>query len=240
MKPYLLLSLSFLWFSSVTHGGTLGGSICPDGVTRVQVDLPENLRLRNKSGRDGAGLCVFTSLEMAAEWNNIVQLFGFRDYMTQFRGGGWPEKVDDYIGKLCSKRGLVKPEYIQVISSDLEILRVALACGRMVSVTYSVSATGRYGGRRIAHMVNLVHAGPGQAPDGRGWYGILDNNYTDKHEWLSEKEFVRTACYPGGKYWAVIFLNPSPPPNPFRERTVQHVPTVHVPGPLFPVLIAGH
>jgi len=157
---------------------------------------------------------------MASEWNNISQLFGFRDFMTKFPGGGWPEKVDAYIDKLCKARGLIKPQYMHVISSDLEILRLALRTGRMVCVTYSVSATGRYGGARIAHMVNLINAGTGGGGDGRGWYGILDNNYLNQHEFLSEKEFVRTACGRGGRYWAVIFMNPSPPPLPIHERMV--------------------
>jgi hypothetical protein len=203
--------------------GTLGGNIAPDGTTPVQIDLPQSLRLRNKVGTNRAGLCVFTSCEMAAEWQNVDQLFGFRDFMTKYAGGAGPARLDQMVDVLCKQRKLPKPRYIHVISADLEIIKTALRSGRLVCITYSKSVTGRYGGR-IAHMVNCPHAGVGNAPDGKGFWAVLDNNYIDKLEWLSEREFRDTACYPGGRYWAVIFQNPSPPPRPvFFERSSDHV-----------------
>lgn len=57
-----------------------------------------------------------------------------------------------------------------VEGSDLERLKLACRTGRMPGVTYAFSPTGRYGGARIAHMVNLVHADD-------QWFAVLDNNY---------------------------------------------------------------
>jgi hypothetical protein len=47
--------------------------------------------MKNKGGTDGAGLCVFTSIEIAAHWKNVEQLRGFQEKMTHEQGGGWPE-----------------------------------------------------------------------------------------------------------------------------------------------------
>jgi hypothetical protein len=196
-------------------GATVGGPIAPDG-TEIQIDLPGELHKKNTGGMGpggpgtGAGLCVFTSIEHAALWQNVAQLQGFQRWMTSKPGGGYPEKVDRMIEAYCAERRLPKPSYLQVRGNDLEILKLALASGRMPSVTYSYSPSGRYGGMRIAHMVNLVHG------DGRNWC-VLDNNFpgADKYEWMSTPEFLR--AYTAGEGWSVILLSPSPPPPP-RNR----------------------
>jgi hypothetical protein len=92
----------------------------------------------------------------------------------------------------------------------LDVLRTALKMGRMVSCTYSISPTGRYGGGRISHMVNLVHLDDKYA-------AILDNNYIGdtKYEWLTIDEFVKT--YTGGRAgWAIVLLDPGPPNLPYN------------------------
>ena len=66
-------------------------------------------------------------------------------------------------------------------------------------------------GGRIAHMVSLVHA------DDK-WFAILDNNFPGSIEWMSPEEFKRT--YTGGRAgWAVLLLNPGPPPPPCRDQS---------------------
>src|SRR6478736_5701824 len=67
----------------------------------VTCDLPVSEHLRNSAGRDGLGLCVFTSIEHAARWANETSLIGFRDFMTRQPGGGWPEKVDEFIPRMA-------------------------------------------------------------------------------------------------------------------------------------------
>lgn len=188
---------------------SVGGPVAPDG-THVQLDMPKDLHLRNCGGSDGAGLCVFTSLSHSAMWQNIPLLMGFRDYMKRYPGGGYPSKVTSYINKIAKEKNLPVPEYIQVESNDLEILKLACRTGRMPGITYSFSPSGRYGGGRISHMVTLVHAGVGKSGE---WWAILDNNYPGTLEWMNESEFRRT--YTGGsRGWAVIFLSPGPPPAP--------------------------
>ena len=192
--------------------GNVGSDTAPDGKTEVQCDLPTELRLKNKGGSDGrggpgtgSGLCVFTSINHSAHWQNVDALKDFRDWMTKLPGGGDPEKVDRMIEKKCKELGMPKPEYIQVERADLDILLLALKTGRMPSITYAYSPTGRYNGKRISHMVSLVHL------DDK-WAGVLDNNYPDALEWLTPDQLRKT--FKQGSGWCVILLAPPPPPVP--------------------------
>lgn len=187
--------------------------IAPDG-TQVQCDLPRKLHLRNTGGSDGprgpgsgSGLCVFTSLNHAAFWHNHQFLFDFQKWCMQRPGGGYPAKVDKYMDEISKEKGVPKPRYIQIESRNLDILRKGLKSGRMVSITYYRSPTLRYGGSTISHMVTLLHLDDKQAC-------FLDNNFPGTWEWCSVEQFLPTVASGGGNYWAVIFLNPGPPPPP--------------------------
>ncbi len=189
--------------------------VANDG-TVLQLDLPLSLHMRNTRGTDRAGLCVWTSLNHSAYWQNIQGLQGIQKYMTHLRGGGWPSRVDDLVPKVCASLNAPTPSVLNIQNKDLEILKLATRLGRMPGVTYSFSPTGHYGGRRIAHMVTLVGAGIGKGPDGKGWWCVLDNNYPDSYEWMSENQFLRTYTG-GGQGWCVIFGTPAgPPPVPFH------------------------
>ena len=69
------------------HDAKVGGDSAPDG-TPVQIDMPQNLRMHNTGGRDGSGLCVFTSINHAAIWQNVAQLKDFQKWMKSKPGGG--------------------------------------------------------------------------------------------------------------------------------------------------------
>lgn len=211
MRYYAALLLFFLTvpldYSQTPSGAKVGGNVAPDG-TEIHCDLPGSQHLQNKGGSDGAGLCVFTSVDHAARWQNVPALIGFRDYMTRYPGGGWPEKLAKYITKICKERGVPEPRYVQIENSrDLDILRLATKTGRFVSITYERSPTGRYNGQRIAHMVSVPHV------DDK-WVAVLDNNYPgpDRYEWMTPDEFLRV-CNPKG-FWAVVLLDNPPPPPP--------------------------
>jgi hypothetical protein len=165
----------------------------------VSTELPTSEHLRNKGGSDGAGLCVFTSIDHAARWQNVESLVGFRDFMTQYPGGGYPDKVDAMIKKKTKEQ----VQYVQFTDGDPAPLYLALRTGRMPCITYGYSP--RYG-HNIAHMVNLVYL------DDK-WACILDNNFPGTYEWVEHKEFIRRWNLGGGG-WSVILLNPSAPPVP--------------------------
>src|SRR5262249_53941041 len=84
----------------------VGGKVSPDGAAEITCDLPAAEKKRNASGRDGSGLCVFTSIEWAARWQNERRLFDFQKQMRAEPGGGWPQKVDRMIAQIPPGGGL--------------------------------------------------------------------------------------------------------------------------------------
>ena len=197
----LIISLLVLVLAGNVWAASVGGDKDPNGVY-LQCPLPVDLRKKNVGGSDGAGLCVFTSIEYAALYQDVYQLKEFQKWMRSHPGGGYPEKVDRMIEKLCQEKGWPKPRYIQNTTGDLDILIRACRSGRPPGITYSFSPSGRYGGGKIAHMVSLFHATG-------DWWGIADNNYPNEIEWLTTEEFVRT--FGGKSGWSVILLQPGPP-----------------------------
>lgn len=208
MKKLLLLPLLFLAIECCpckkSTAATVGGPVAPGGA-EVQIDLPQQFHLRNRGGSDGAGLCVFASLKHAAVWQDVDALTNIFEWMFRHPGGGYPDKVDRVIAQICKEKNVPVPPYLQVQGKDLEILKKALASGRMPCVTYSYSPTHRYGGR-IAHMVNILHG------EGDLWC-VLDNNFPKTYEWMDTREFSHSYLA-GGSGWAVIFLDNGPPPIP--------------------------
>jgi hypothetical protein len=190
----------------------VGGPVHADG-TELDCDLPGSLHRRNVQSR-GQGCCVFTSLHHASTWANLPALQEFPRWLQAkgLPGGGYPGNVKDRITAICRDRGLPEPAYIQVEGNDLEILRAACRTGRMPAVTYGFSPSGRYGGQRISHMVNLVHA------DDRHFV-VLDNNFPGEtaYEWLTPQEFLQAYRATGGNGWAVILLAEGPPPLPHHS-----------------------
>lgn len=184
----------------------VGGTMAPDGKTEIHCDLPGFLHKRNISSR-GQGCCVFRSGHHSALYQNVPALVDFPEWLVAkgLPGGGYPANVKERIERICKERGVPVPPYIQVTGMDLEVLKLACQTNRMPGVTYSFSPTGRYGGGRIAHMVNLVHADD-------QWFCVMDNNFigVTAYEWMTPDEFRRVYA-PG---WAVILLDPGPPPPP--------------------------
>jgi hypothetical protein len=178
-----------------------GGKVSPDGADEITIDLPASEKKHNTGGRDGSGLCVFTSIEWAARWQNERRLFNFQQQMRQEPGGGYPEKVDRMIARYAA--GV---PYLQYEGSDPSILAAALRSGRMPAVTYNGYDCHYRGG--VSHMVDLVHLS-------ERWAAISDNNYPKDNQivWMSPSEFLKR--WRGGRSgWTVILLRPPPPPVP--------------------------
>jgi hypothetical protein len=188
-------------------------------ATEVQCDIPADLHVRNRAGTDGSGLCVFASMKMSGHWHDEPVFLGLFEWMRARPGGGYPSKVDAMVSAFCKEKGLSRPMYLQIESANLDILRLACRTGRLPAVTYAISPTGRYGGRRLSHMVSLLAAGEGKGPDGKGWWVILDNNHPggEQLEWMSESQFRRTYTN-GASGWAIVLLRAGPPPVPRNQR----------------------
>lgn len=169
-----------------------------DGV-EVTIDLPKEQHVKNFGApADGAGLCVFASMDMAARWHHMPELTDIIHKLKQ--GGGWPEKVDKVLKENAPSR-----KYVQYEGASTALLDSAMSVRSPCCVTYGYGE--RYNNQKIAHMVILVHL------DDK-WAAIIDNNFPGTFEWMSRKEFLRRWMYPSGKGWAYTFLESPPPPIP--------------------------
>lgn len=182
----------------------LGDKTSPDGTVEVAVDLPYGQLARNISSK-GLGCCVPRSMEYAARWQQVPELYGLPEQMVAagIAGGGWPEKVDRLMARFAPDAA-----YLQDTTGSLEILSAIIASGRAAAVTYN-GHDPHYRGD-ISHMVCLV------ALDvGANWACILDNNYPQKDNlvWMGVGEFL-TRYNGGGRGWCFTLLSPGPPPPP--------------------------
>lgn len=180
------------------------GSGVPNGPVHegqaVNCDLPEPLRVKNTGGSDGAGLCVFASMEMAARYQNEKAVVGVFDWMKTQPGGGWPERVD----KIMAERS-PGVKYRQYAGTSLDFIREGIDSGRPVCVTYGYGEF--YNNQTIYHMVLCV----GMTDQ---WTAILDNNDPGRIWWMPTEEFRKRFIHPDGSGWAYYLLSPPPPPVP--------------------------
>lgn len=193
-----------------------GASSFINGVTHdgqsITCDLPGNQHIKNIGSRiDSAGMCVFSSIEMSALYQGLEQMRGWRNWCAQnYRGGGWPEKVDSCLAAWFKTKNIAPLPYIQYQGRNPEnILDLCEKTGRMASMTYGYSP--RYGGP-IQHMVCNVMF--------RQNYGVvLDNNFPgeDRYEWVTRQELVRRTIYPNKSAWVFVWVAAPPPPSP-RNR----------------------
>ena len=186
-----------------------------EGV-EVSCDYPATRHRKNIGGRDGAGLCVFTSVQHAADWQHLQPLGNdFQKWMSKQPGGGWPEKLTKMVREFCSDTKEPMPDMLQNVNGDLNLLTEAVNKGYLAGITYCRSPTGRYGGQTIAHMINCMGARLGPNKD---IWCVMDNNFPGSYEWMDEKDFVRSFRGNGGN-WFVIFLDkPQPPPIPRNSK----------------------
>lgn len=178
-----------------------GGKVSPDAKSEIKCDLPRSQKIKNTGGTDGAGLCVFTSIKWAMDYQNEPDGAHFRKDMEREPGGGYPDKVDRMMKKYAPS-----VQYIQDTSGDPEILRAILDSGRMACVTYNGHDC--HYPMSIAHMVDLVGFDD-------NWAVISDNNFIEDNQfvWMSPDEFIKRWRGTGGG-WVVCLLSPPPPPIP--------------------------
>lgn len=200
-----------------------GGLTSPDGKETVMLDLQPALRLKNTGGMGrggpgtGAGLCVFTSLNHAAFVQHVKCLQDLQKRMMSEPGGGYPQKVDQYIKRFCPD---MVGKYTQLANfkatpEDLTLLRDVLLSGRLPCITYDGTLDPHYHYQHIEHMVNLIHLSP-------DWAAILDNNFIRDNQiiWMKPAAlaWMLTAGHsrPG---WVVVFHAPGRLPIPHNSHS---------------------
>lgn len=184
--------------------------VSPDGIHAV-CDLPADQHMRNSGGSDGprgpgsgSGLCVPTSVEVAARWQNVRAIDGLQRFCQNYPGGSYPQKLAATLKAFCKAKGVAVPHYIQHTGGDLAFLDMAIKTRRMPGVTYS-GHDGFYRGF-IGHMVDLAHLDEEHS-------AIIDNNRPGQFVWMTRDEFAqRWREMSGG--WAFVWLAPPPPPGP--------------------------
>jgi hypothetical protein len=182
-----------------------GGRLSPDGAVGLVCDLPASERKKNIASR-GLGCCVFRSIDYAARWQQVPELYDLPEQLVQagIPGGGYPEKVDEVLAKFGP--GV---SYLQDTSGDADILEAILKTGRMPSVTYNGHDCHYFGS--IAHMVCLPYF-----DRATGWACISDNNFPGENQfvWMSPEDFLKRWKGGGGGGWVFALLAPPPPPPP--------------------------
>lgn len=178
----------------------------------LSADLPGGEQLKNVGSRkDGLGMCVMSSIEMAARWQGLEALRGLRDWCAREGGGAYPSKVDDQLKRFCAAQGVPLPRYVQAeTGSPEEILELLDRTRRLACITYGTGE--RYAGRTIAHMTCC--------PKFSGRYGVcLDNNFPgdQSYEWMARAELLRRIKHPAGRAWVFAWLDGAPPLPPFNR-----------------------
>lgn len=185
----------------------------------VTADFPGTLYIQNiGSHKDGAGMCVMTSITMLAHYLGLTDYYGLRDWCANEPGGAYRQKVDDQIKRYERAMGIKNPiPYLQYEGPSPEMVLESIDHARLpFAHTYGWSP--RYG-HRIAHMVANVHYGIGQ----ERLSVVLDNNPMSDFdipggkflEWMPKEEMVRRAKLgQGGNMWLFAWLAPPPPPCP--------------------------
>lgn len=184
-----------------------GGRVSPDGDVELVCDLPASERKKNIASK-GLGCCVFRSIDYAARWQQVRELYDLPEQLVQagIPGGGYPEKVDEVLARFGPDAS-----YLQDTSGDADILEAILKTGRMPCVTYNGHDC-HYGMQQsIAHMVCLPYF-----DRQTGWACVSDNNYpgADQFVWMSPDDFLKRWKGGGGGGWVVCLLAPPPPLPP--------------------------
>lgn len=208
MKKLLAALIVFVAAQVVFAQDSFINGLAHNGV-EITCDLPGSQHIKNIGSHiDGAGMCVFSSIEMAALHAGMEQMRGWRNWCAErFSGGGWPERVDDYLDKWFTAKKISPIPYIQYQGKNPEtVLDLCEKTGRMAGITYGYSP--RYGGK-IQHMTDLVMFN-------KDFGVVLDNNFPgeDRYEWVARKELIRRTIYPNKSAWVFVWLHPGPPPSP--------------------------
>lgn len=162
--------------------------------TLATIDLPPELHIRNRGGSDRAGLCVGTSVQVAARWHGLTQMEGFQDWLARRPGGSWPQKLASDLKAFAKAKGITLPRFVQHTGGDPQFLELVYRTRRMPAHTWTA-----------AHMVSGAHLDRNQA-------AVIDNNRPGKWLWQTHDEYLR-AWEASGPGWVFCWLAPPPPPG---------------------------
>lgn len=196
---FLVLALSLSQVAPARSGAVKPSKvpIDPETGAEVQCDLPDRFHLRNITGRNGQGCCVYASGEMMARYFGFVQLEGI---LAEGLGGASARDVE----AMFRRRAPGFHGYAQATGRDsVPFLDWCMRSNRLACVTYGK-----------AHMVCLLHLDPPDAKSPRAC--VLDNNQPRTWIWMSRDEFIQR--HQVGGAWSYALIIPAPPPIPVSPR----------------------
>lgn len=123
----------------------------PEGTV---VTLDRGSHIENSEGSDGGGLCVPTSVVVAARWQGIKEAEGFLDYCRHRPGGSTPLQLARDLKAYAAKSHVTLPPFLQHTGGDVKFLEEMLKAGKCVGITYCGN-DGFYKST-INHMVDLA------------------------------------------------------------------------------------
>lgn len=198
--------------------------VSSDG-TKAVIDIPREAHMQNTGGSDGAGLCVPTSITVAARWHNLPDLYNYRKFTEGRPGGSYPEQTAADLKVYASRNKITLPPFIQHTGGDESFLDLCYATRRAPGITYA--GLDNFYDSGIAHMVNGAHL---DAKHG----AIIDNNRAGSWVWMTRAQLLNrwkglrddgreilvpvrsgliTRWVPVGGGWAFVWLTPPPPPR---------------------------
>ncbi len=182
-----------------------GGRVSPDGAVEIVCDLPASQRKKNIASK-GLGCCVFRSIDYAARWQQVHELYDLPEQLVQagIEGGGYPHKVEQVLARFAP--GV---PYLQDTSGDPDILEAILQ-NRPHALRHLRRP--RLPLRRHYRPHGLPAPFRSRSPIG---LCVCDNNFPDDGRlvWMSSDEFLQR-WKGGGGGWVVCLLKSPPPPPP--------------------------
>lgn len=188
--------------------------------TRASAPVPPEMHVRNEGGSDGAGLCVLSSIiangmyqgvpglaASGAGTSNVKDRHGkvadapgkgsaLWEYGKRHRGGYSPPKLERAVNETMPGE-----KWASYYGPDSGVLDKLSRQGYPIGATMNTGA--KYGYRKIAHMVSLLHYRNGGAAC------VTDNNFPGEYSWMPASEFDRR-WKDGGQGWAWIWTRLPP------------------------------
>ena len=153
------------------------------------INPPLPLRQKNWLSQAHEGSCVHASLSSMLHWQNKIELAKW--WRSQYSGGEWTDQ-------LRRRLDAAKIPYAYTERANLQLLDDAHNARRGALLWWKPS-----------HCCTFV--GWAKGTDGKVYACILDNNQTDRYEFVERSQFHKAWAGYGGFALTTLYDPPSPP-----------------------------
>lgn len=166
----------------------------PEGA---RPEFADDMLVKNRAGKDYAGLSLPSAIETAARAQGITEIKGFTEWCSLQPGGSYSEKNRKQLRQFCEPLDVKVPAYEEHSNADLSFIQGCLEHRRYPIVEYRGGDPERYGGSKVSHVVLVVALNSKSAC-------IVDTNYLEpskRYHWVTRDQLVRQ-CGIGKDCWA--------------------------------------